>query len=221
MSPQQLEGVRLDAEIGQPLSMQQSAEADASTWSAEWGVGSQREEPDWSLFDGSVLSPPPPLLMIAFIKALATFPNGSGLGWDAMHPKALLRLSIRVLEAVLVLLAMCEAEGRWPNIIELAIIALLLKPDGGYRPIGLLPGLARIWSRARRDAALTWEAANARPYLYAGMTKGATVAAWKQAFRAEHAAAPKVHYAQSLLDLVKAFERIPHYILVREVVALN
>jgi hypothetical protein len=47
------------------------------------------------------------------------------------------------------------------------------------------------------------------------------VAAWKQAARAEHAAALGVGYAQSLLGLVKAFERIPHALLVRESAALG
>ena len=54
--------------------------------------------------------------------------------------------------------------------------------------------------------------------MYAGHGKGADVAAWKQAARAEAAAAAKVKigYWQVLLDLVKAFERTPHAILARE-----
>ena len=40
---------------------------------------------------------------------------------------------------------------------------------------------------------------------------GANVAAWIQAAAAERAAAlrPAVEYAQALLDLVKAFDRVP------------
>ena len=52
---------------------------------------------------------------------------------------------------------------------------------------------------------------------------GATVAAWNQAARAELAAASKdvVAYGQALLDLVKAFDRVPHRLLAREAAALG
>ena len=52
---------------------------------------------------------------------------------------------------------------------------------------------------------------------------GADVAAWKQAARAELAATFKksVEYAVALLDLAKAFERVPHHILVREAMRLG
>ena len=62
-----------------------------------------------------------------------------------------------------------------------------------------------------------------RPYLYGGKSMGADVAAWQQAAMAELAATMrhKVGYAQVLLDLVKAFDRIPHWLLVREAIELG
>ena len=57
--------------------------------------------------------------------------------------------------------------------------------------------------------------------MYAGSGRGSTVAAWKQAARAEHAAATGSKYAQVLLDLVKAFERIPYRVLLREATRLG
>ena len=151
------------------------------------------------------MDPPPELMLEAFKTALATFPCGTGLGWDNCHPRALLRLPDAVLKAVVGLLRRCEAEGLWPQAVRLVVVVLLPKPDGGFRPIGLLPLLPRIWMRARRDVVKTWERRNNRGYLYAGEARGATVAAWKQAARAESA----VSAGAVLLDLVKAFERIP------------
>ena len=91
------------------------------------------------------------------------------------------------------------------------LIALLPKTDGGFRPIGLLPAPPRIWMRARRKVARRWEEANSRQWLYAGKGKGANVAAWMQAILAELAATMRtsVEYVQALLDLVKAFDKVP------------
>ena len=43
---------------------------------------------------------------------------------------------------------------------------------------------------------------------------GAQRAAWEAAFHAENAALTNLEYAQSMLDLVKAFERVPHQVLI-------
>ncbi len=102
--------------------------------------------------------------------------------------------------------------------VALVIIVLLPKTDGGLRPIGLLPLLPRVWMRARRDQAQRWERYHGRDYLYAGEGKGADIAAWKQAARAEYATTVGASYGQVLLDLVKAFERVPHDVLVREAI---
>eukprot|EP00973_Karenia_brevis_P068297 9501627-Karenia_brevis.AAC.1 len=71
--------------------------------------------------------------------------------------------------------------------------------------------------RARLDVARAWQLAYERPYFYAGPGKGAVPAAWKQAAWAEVAANSRMlQYAVVLLDLVKAFERIPHWFLVQQ-----
>ena len=75
--------------------------------------------------------------------------------------------------------------------------------------------------RMRRPEAKRWETKCDRSYLYAGSGRGSTIAAWKQAARGELAAATGKNYAQVLLDLVKAFERIPYRILLREAARLQ
>ena len=64
--------------------------------------------------------------------------------------------------------------------------------------------------RARADLTRTWEAAHALPCLYGGAGMGAQRAAWQVSYRAEVAARNRLEYGQTLLDLVKAFEKIPH-----------
>lgn len=69
----------------------------------------------------------------------------------------------------------------------------------------------------RRQLAAEWEEANPREYLYAGPGRGADIAAWKQGARAELASViPDAEYVQCLLDLVKAFDRVPYQLLIRE-----
>ena len=117
----------------------------------------------------------------AFKQTLATFPAHLGLGWDDIHSRALLRLDDAVLLALLRVLFLCECTGQWPSFTSLVIIALLPKPAGGLRPIGVFPWLHKVWAKARRSLALEWENRVTRPYLYAGPGRGADHAAWKQA----------------------------------------
>ena len=72
--------------------------------------------------------------------------------------------------------------------------------------------------RTRKNVAAEWEASTQKPYLYAGKKMGATVVAWKPGFRAELAAESgrTVYYCEALLDLVKAFDLVPHWVLIRE-----
>lgn len=200
--------------IATTLDAQQLANSEKITWSREWAVGEEWTLPDWSGWEQD--EPPPELVLEVFKWALATFPDATGLGWDNCQPNALLRLSDHVLRLLVGLLERCEREGQWPNIVRLVIVVLLPKSDGGFRSIGLLPLLPRTWMPSRRDVIRKWERRNDRGWVYAGTGKGADVAAWKQAARAEYAKAINTHYAQVLLDLVKAFDRNPFHILAKE-----
>ena len=162
---------------------------------------------------------PNQLLLKDFKEALRTFPNGLGLGWDGLHPRALLRLGDPILRAILRILFLCEAQGQWPQATIDVIIALLPKTCDGVRCIGLFAWLPKVWSKIRRKIAQEWEENNRRQFLYAGAGKGAEVATWKQAGRAEHATTISgAHYGMALLDLVKAFDTIPWHLLVSEAI---
>ncbi len=84
-----------------------------------------------------------------------------------------------------------------------------------------MPTLVRIWARARRSIARQWELDNARPYFYAGPGRSASIAAWKQGYRAELADALDVQYGQVLLDLIKCFEHVALEVLVAEAISMG
>ena len=99
-------------------------------------------------------APPVKLMGQAITQAAMTFPIGTGLGWDGIHPRAICRLSQPTLEWLAKVLYHCETTGEWPKIIDVVIIALLPKSDGALRPIGLMPFLVRIWTRARKAVSM-------------------------------------------------------------------
>eukprot|EP00972_Heterocapsa_arctica_P048476 7144993-Heterocapsa_arctica.AAC.1 len=77
--------------------------------------------------------------------------------------------------------------------VNLVMLMMLSKPEGGHRLIGLLTGQVRLWGRARRSFARKWEQEHDRDYFWA---KGLQV-------------------GSSLLDLVKCYEQIQHWVLTR------
>jgi hypothetical protein len=192
-----------------PLSDQATVESEAQTWAKEWAVQAEYRQPNF----GDALQLPG--LVVDTVRDVAmTFPAGTGLGCDNISPRSVARLSDAAIIALIRILAACENLGSWGSAF-VVLIVMLAKPDGGLRPIGLFPALVRIWMRARITISRAWEAANAMPCLFGGAGMGAQRAAWVAAFRAEAAAVSGLEYAAGLLDLVKAFERVPHHLLAR------
>ena len=199
-----------------PLHSQQEVEQEAKSWAAVWQSNAHPPGPVWPAIMGQLM---PPLCVTAALHACATFPAGTGLGWDNMHPRALKRISVEAIMALLRIFVFAELLGQWPQMIGIVIIALLPKAGGGNRPIGLCPSLIRVWMRIRLPVAQAWQAANDRPYFFAGEAKGADVAAWKQAARAEISAYDSLGHLLALLDIVKAFDGVPWDWLVKQATA--
>ena len=186
-------------------------ELEANYWADLWD-----EEMPYDAFVDPHGSPTlPPLRVHDLRTAALSFPAGTGLGADNIAPRALARLSDEALKGLCAILMAAELLGRWPAMALMVLIVLLPKPDGGRRPIGLFPVIVRVWARARSHIARQWEADNPRPGLYGGPAMGAQKAAWQAGFHAEAAALTRSNYAQALLDLVKAFEKVPHDVVFR------
>ncbi len=199
-----------------PLNRQQVVDHQASWWADFWGVGHDLPKPEWPRHTGSRALPRPSRQQMR--AALRAFPAGTALAWDGLHPRLVARLSDTRIDELITLMMTAEATGTWPENIGFVSVVLLPRPDGGFRPIGLFPLLVRVWSKVRRPLVARWEAdmEATRSYLYAGSGKGAHVAAWQHAFRAETAADAGATFAALLLDLEKCFEVVPHDLLVSE-----
>ena len=194
-----------------PLSDQADVEKEGDVWAALW-----REDQPYDCFLDPLGSPAlEPLVPWAIRESAKSFPVSTGVGADNTSPRAVARLSDALIKALCAILMACELWGAWPALVRYVLIVLLPKSEGGRRPIGLFPTVVRVWSRARVIVARAWESAHSRPTIFGGAGMGAQRAAWVSAFKAEAAARKDATFTQSLLDLVKAFEQIPHRILAR------
>jgi hypothetical protein len=105
--------------------------------------------------------------------AALSFPPNTGQGADGVAPRAINRLSSQAFQALIVLFLTFEATGNWCQALNLVLIVLLFKPDGGRRPIGLFPTIIRIWMRVRIACARKWERTHGNDSLFAGPDMGA------------------------------------------------
>ena len=150
------------------------------------------------------------LILKRSLKAKNSKPQLQISGFVIQNGVALLRLSNESLDALATILTTIEHNGDWPDFTKLVMTVLLPKSDGGLRPIGLFPTLYRVWMRCRRPTIKQWRKSNDREFRYGGAGKGAQRAAWLHMARAELATGGGREYATVLLDLVEAFEMIPH-----------
>jgi hypothetical protein len=220
--PHELSEEQVERAESIPLSGQTEVDRLGKEWGVEWDVDGISPALPWPA-DIRQADAPLASMTVEIVRAAArTFPIGTGLGWDKLHPRAVARCSDEALMALVRIFVLAELLGQWPQLVGLVLVCLIPKPGGGRRPIGLLPSMVRLWMRIRLDVARSWQTAYDRPFFYAGPKKGAKVASWKQAARAELAATGNfMEWACGLLDLVKAFERVPHDWLVRQAVKFH
>eukprot|EP00972_Heterocapsa_arctica_P091379 13482363-Heterocapsa_arctica.AAC.1 len=58
-------------------------------------------------------------------------------------------LSNEALAVLSKILQVIELLGIWPTQVSQLVVAMLEKPTGGFRPIGIFPGIYRLWMKAR------------------------------------------------------------------------
>ena len=194
-------------EVERPANVQQEVDLERGRWATEWAAEEVVEECKWP----DEMRALPDISAHVIRQACATFRDGAGLGWNRLHPKALDRLPGAMLDELGRLLGPAEDAGSWEEAVGIVITALIPKGDGGWRPIGLMPTIIRVWARVRGRTVREWEDTQERSYLFGGRGKGAQIAAWKFAARAEAARLDKAEFAAVLLDLEKAFDKVPHH----------
>ena len=98
-----------------------------------------------------------PIFPEKIFNACKGFPTSTGLGWDNFHLKLAKYLDAGFVERMAQIFSSWEQNPVCEN-MWVTICVFIPKPDGGTRPIGLLPFWARIWSRCRSPYVKQWEA---------------------------------------------------------------
>ena len=137
-------------------------------------------------------------------EASRSFSHGTCATFDGLHPRGFDLMSDEGLDAFAQLLMVLEDLGQWPSGVDAVVTALIPKPKGGVRPIGLFSGLYRLWARARRPHADRWEKDHDKPFFAAKAGCGAVDTVWDQAFRAERTTCAGGSAGAVLVDM-KAF----------------
>ena len=105
----------------------------------------------------------------------------------------------------------CDKPLDWLN-----IIVFLLKPTGGWRPIGLTVCVLRVWSRIRSAVARRWEEAHNDRFFWGTRGKACDAAAWCHNILAGYARYIGMDVATLFTDIEKFYEFVSHSVLASE-----
>ncbi|CAK0909131.1 unnamed protein product, partial [Prorocentrum cordatum] len=144
------------------------------------------------------------------IEACGRFRAGTGLGEADWHPRPWRHGGFSGTARVASVLNAVERGAPWPTSQATILFYLTPKAAGGFRNLGLIPELARVWETIRIPYARRWEAANKRAYDWARRGRSSERAAWLQALYCEAARADGHDYAVTYFDLIKCFEWVTH-----------
>ena len=145
----------------------------------------------------------PELSMSDLEWAIKKTPVKTGLGFDQLSPSMLRSLSEEGKRHLLLLLRRMERELMLPAQALLNLVALIDRPDGGDRPITLLPMLYRLLIRMRRHRIGEWDSARAGHWDAAVKGSGALEATYNSELDTGLAILDGKQVAGALLDMAK------------------
>ena len=195
---------------------QEATEKEAEDWFQRWDSQGHRDRPEKLPWEKCVFDQPLVVTTVESLDAVCMgFSTRTGIGVDHWHPRHWTWLSLGGKECLVKLLNYISRHRHWPRQVKLLVYFLLAKPEGGTRPIGLLPSLGRTSERLHAGVAEDWERQHGRKYDWALQGKSSEVSAWSQMLADEAEQAKKTGTVSVTLvaDLQKAFEFISLFML--------
>ena len=136
----------------------------------------------------------------------------TGLGDDAVPPRALNEVPDQGIEALIDPIMLIEEEVEWRTLCNR--IVFIAKAAGGVRPIKLVFAIVRVQCKLRRIEDKMWEARNTEGRFWATQAGGVERCVWEQAARSEWATADGHAAATILNDLLKASDHVTYHKLI-------
>ncbi len=149
------------------------------------------------------------------------FKRNTAVAYDGIHCRHYALLGDGALEVLGAILEICEMLGTLPSQARLVVTPLLDKPKGGFRPIAKYVSLYRLWAKARRSVAASWEAAHQRSFFSAAKGNGPQDTTWRQGVRQESQVCQGGAAACLFWDLESFFECIDREVLLRRAEATD
>ena len=189
---------------------QEVVDAELGKWCGTWNATDTPASPlpPWPVVERLL-----PSLESEIREVGRTFKWRTGLGLDQLHPRHLTSVSDGCLYCLGYLFYLAEACGLWANPMQFFSFFLLAKPAGGFRTIGLLPSLYRVWAKLKMPLVRAWAATVPRPFLAAGVGKSTEDAVGRLLMTAEAAKADE-EVACVIVDIDKCYESVQHEKLV-------
>ena len=164
------------------------------------------------------------ILTVEELRAAArTFKLTTSSTYDGIHPRLLEYLSDDGLATLAVIYQIAECLGTMPPSARTVAVSLIPKPNamGEVRPIGIGPGVTRLYTKSRQPMLDAWEDQHRKEFLAAGKGVGSVDAVWRQALDAEAAVMDGGCAAAILWDLSAFFDSIDHQLLGERAAALG
>lgn len=179
-------------------------------WSGTWRAADEPADPlpPWPVMERLL-----PALEHEIRQVSISFKWRTGLGLDQLHPRHLALVSDGCLFVLGYLFYLAEACGKWTDPMSFFSFFLLAKPTGGFRTIGLLSSLYRVWAKLRMPLVRAWSASVPRPYFAAGVGKSTEAAVGRLLLTAE-ATLEGEEAACIIADIDKCYENVRHVQLI-------
>jgi hypothetical protein len=188
----------------------------ALQWAQVWALPPQRRAPaGWEAELRAQVDETPvfPMSVEAVWEAVRSAPKKTAPGADGWIPYEWKGLGPGPCDDLQRLLVQAERELRWPVSTTQVVMALLPKPGGGERTIGLTSGFYRLYMRIRKPAISKWEDEHAGHWDQAVRGSSALRAAILREVRNDLARWAGMHVATILWDCAKFFDSLEPWLI--------
>lgn len=215
-------------------SLQKMFDAFGKEWMKRWDKHNTIEDSHWDEIAEFAEQTMPskqmqlePITREEFRQVAKSKPTAAAVGMDGVSCRDIYHLSDSLLDALLAIINHAECTGQWPYQILQGSVHSLQKTAnassvGEYRPITILSTVYRCWGTLRGRQLLQHLSQFAPEFLHGSVAGKAAVSMWYQIQgRVECSQIDEIMCAGAILDVVKAFNCLPRWPLIRTAIAMG